>query len=1153
MGLLNQPTFQFSANFNRQIAAPIDGTLQVENYADLIDIAIIKFPYLFMQVSVCTDSDNTRIGVYECINPNDITTYDSWKLIFNTSGINVTASNGLTSVDGSIKLGGNLIENTSIIGVNKSLSITGLYNTSSPVTHIFNIGSDGIGISSTNNSNYVSQISVGYHKVRIGTTVDTTVGKQFIAIGDNTDLGNSDNSMIVLDTELVGLQYYDDYSTIGKTNDRWIPDWGAVKLYGTSANSGIYKTSDNIIRLGGNLEEDVSISGYNGGSSTPHYGMNIFTWLDNVEGVTDNYADANGTGFRIFPNEGISLNVAGRYNSGQSLTGEIKVEQLKTTLSRSIANVVGQSLVMSHADTVGYNPILLTDSLSQGITVNWSDDSSIPDNGYITKRYVSNKLNNIHVFIVAGQSNAEGRGDSTLSLTPNNGSVQYYQSAISTLQDPVGGAVTISGGVNGGSMWPSFATNYFNMTNQKVCIVPTAKGSTSQTAAADTGLGNWDSSGTLYGTSVTLANNAISALNTASYTPILKGILWCQGEWDADAIQAGTITKADYKAALSSMIDRYRNDLGSNIPFYIFRTGLRSSFSTTGYYLIHEAQEEIANEKSNVFIVFRNSVDFITRNLMGDNRHWSQAGYNEGGRIGAEKVVANEQSLVTQQYSKFGIGVAGPLLGNLHIRQDGINNTLLESYGTAAQSGVVTFQKGNGTYLSQTTVASGDTLGSVEAKGYNGTSITNSASSINFVAAEAFTTSANGTGINFFTTAIGALSKTSRMLISSEGLIGIGTTPAAKLDISPGGSYSAWGANGIALRIRGATYTDTTTLANGTIPNSIINIIGTPTISSTNTNITVTTASTLNIAGAPTNGTNVNILKPFTFSIGSGNSYFAGGVYVGAAAITPLAKLHIAAGSATANTSPIKLSSGALLTTPEAGAIEFLTDGLYFTQTTGTTRQQLAYLSSPTFTGTPSAPTAAAGTNTTQVASTAFTTGAIAGPTYVVGDILYASTTSQYSRLADVAIGNVLRSGGIGAAPSYGKVTSAHVDPTIGVIAANNTWTGNNTFNTGSLNSNVGMNFQGGFGTSYNNTANTFNALLSVGTLTANRSIIIPDDGGTIALKLKPYTVSTLPTGVTGDTAYVTDALTPTYLGIIVGGGSVVTPVFYNGTNWVSF
>lgn len=52
-------------------------------------------------------------------------------------------------------------------------------------------------------------------------------------------------------------------------------------------------------------------------------------------------------------------------------------------------------------------------------------------------------------------------------------------------------------------------------------------------------------------------------------------------------------------------------------------------------------------------------------------------------------------------------------------------------------------------------------------------------------------------------------------------------------------------------------------------------------------------------------------------------------------------------------------------------------------------------------------------------------------------------------------------------------------------------------------------------------------------------------------IQLKNYTVSTLPTGVEGMTAYVTDALTPTFLATVVGGGSSVVPVFYNGSNWI--
>ena len=48
------------------------------------------------------------------------------------------------------------------------------------------------------------------------------------------------------------------------------------------------------------------------------------------------------------------------------------------------------------------------------------------------------------------------------------------------------------------------------------------------------------------------------------------------------------------------------------------------------------------------------------------------------------------------------------------------------------------------------------------------------------------------------------------------------------------------------------------------------------------------------------------------------------------------------------------------------------------------------------------------------------------------------------------------------------------------------------------------------------------------------------------------YTVSTLPTGSAGMRAYVTDATAPTFLGALTGGGSVVTPVFHNGSAWVA-
>jgi hypothetical protein len=62
---------------------------------------------------------------------------------------------------------------------------------------------------------------------------------------------------------------------------------------------------------------------------------------------------------------------------------------------------------------------------------------------------------------------------------------------------------------------------------------------------------------------------------------------------------------------------------------------------------------------------------------------------------------------------------------------------------------------------------------------------------------------------------------------------------------------------------------------------------------------------------------------------------------------------------------------------------------------------------------------------------------------YAVGDLLYASAANALSKLADVAVGNVLISGGVGVAPSWGKVgLTTHVD---GVLPVANGGTGTAT------------------------------------------------------------------------------------------------------------
>lgn len=72
-----------------------------------------------------------------------------------------------------------------------------------------------------------------------------------------------------------------------------------------------------------------------------------------------------------------------------------------------------------------------------------------------------------------------------------------------------------------------------------------------------------------------------------------------------------------------------------------------------------------------------------------------------------------------------------------------------------------------------------------------------------------------------------------------------------------------------------------------------------------------------------------------------GNSTFPiyirtyGNISAGLGATVPTARVHIAAGTATASTAPIKFTSGTLLTTPEAGAVEYNGADAYLTNGTG--------------------------------------------------------------------------------------------------------------------------------------------------------------------------------------------------------------------------
>ena len=73
------------------------------------------------------------------------------------------------------------------------------------------------------------------------------------------------------------------------------------------------------------------------------------------------------------------------------------------------------------------------------------------------------------------------------------------------------------------------------------------------------------------------------------------------------------------------------------------------------------------------------------------------------------------------------------------------------------------------------------------------------------------------------------------------------------------------------------------------------------------------------------------------------DSFFCGRVFFRGDS-SPTAGVHIAAGTATAGTAPLKFTSGINLTTAEAGALEWNGTNLFISQTSGPTRKTLAFV-----------------------------------------------------------------------------------------------------------------------------------------------------------------------------------------------------------------
>lgn len=256
------------------------------------------------------------------------------------------------------------------------------------------------------------------------------------------------------------------------------------------------------------------------------------------------------------------------------------------------------------------------------------------------------------LFVIAGQSNAVGQGDSLKSTDCGSSLCFEYDITVNRLKplrDPAGQEWKLLERARSGSIAPAFAKQMNFLSNKFVCIVTAARGGASCNGKAWLPPYNtWDERGGIFDCAIEKIDSAVKCCSTKP-----SGVIWLQGERDANAILKGQMTAFEYKESLKNVIVRFRRHYGKDMPFFIIQTGYQQGTKPDGCTAVRNMQQQVTKEMDGVYIVYHDTDKLPSRGMYKDFVHYNQTALNEIGRCAADSVDSILKSKKQESYHPF--------------------------------------------------------------------------------------------------------------------------------------------------------------------------------------------------------------------------------------------------------------------------------------------------------------------------------------------------------------------------------------------------------------------------------------------------------------------------------------------------------------------